>query len=143
MEQNEITTSKEFSQSEEKFIYFFMLNALNPNHYTSFGLPAETYYLGDKQKSVIVEQELTEEQKNIIKRDFLLKNFDSYFGGGTTSEFYIQFMKEHFPEEIMKIEKKYEDVYNKRFVKIKEQISAIDKQLKKAKKLPKKGKNAA
>ena len=52
-------------------------------------------------------------------------------------------MKEHFPEEIMKIEKKYEDVYNKRFVKIKEQISAIDKQLKKAKKLPKKGKNAA
>lgn len=143
MEQNEITTSKEFSQSEEKFIYFFMLNALNPNHYTSFGLPTETYYLGDKQKSVIVEQELTEEQKNIIKRDFLLKNFDSYFGGGTTSEFYIQFMKEHFPEEIMKIEKKYEDVYNKRFVKIKEQISAIDKQLKKAKKLPKKGKNAA
>lgn len=143
MEQNEITTSKEFSQSEEKFIYFFMLNALNPNHYTSFGLPAETYYLGDKQKSAIVEQELTEEQKNIIKRDFLLKNFDSYFGGGTTSEFYIQFMKEHFPEEITKIEKKYEDVYNKRFVKIKEQISAIDKQLKKAKKLPKKGKNAA
>ena len=141
MEQNEITTSKEFSQSEEKFIYFFMLNALNPNHYTSFGLP--TYYLGDKQKSAIVEQELTEEQKNIIKRDFLLKNFDSYFGGGTTSEFYIQFMKEHFPEEIMKIEKKYEDVYNKRFVKIKEQISAIDKQLKKAKKLPKRGKNAA
>lgn len=143
MEQNEITTSKAISDMEEKFIFYFMLNALNSNHYTSFGLPTETYNLADKQKKAIVEQGLTEEQKNIIKRDFLLKNFDSYFGGGTTSEFYIQFMKEHFPEEIMKIEKKYEDVYNKRFVKIKEQISAIDKQLKKAKKLPKRGKNAA
>lgn len=143
MEQKDIPITREISKSEEKFIYFFMLNALNPNHYTSFGLPAETYYLGDKQKSAILEQELTESQKAIIKRDFLLRNFDSYFGSGTTSEFYIQFMKEHFPEEIMKIEKKYEDVYNKRFVKIKEQISAIDKQLKKAKKLPKTGKNAA
>lgn len=143
MEQKDIPITKEISKREEKFIYFFMLNALNPNHYTSFGLPAEMYYLGDKQKKEIVEQGLSEEQKTIIKRDFLLKNFDSYFGGGTTSEFYIQFMKEHFPEEITKIEKKYEDVYNKRFVKIKEQISTIDKQLKKAKKLPKKGKNAA
>ena len=120
-----------------------MLNALNPNHYSSFELPENTYYLESKQKKEIVERGLNEEQKTIIKRDFLLKNFDSYFGSGTTSEFYIEFMKEHFPEEITKIEKKYEDVYNKRFVKIKEQISTIDKQLKKAKKLHKTGKKAA
>lgn len=143
MEQKDIPITKAISKNEEKFIYFFMLNALNPNHYSSFELPENTYYLESKQKKEIVERGLNEEQKTIIKRDFLLKNFDSYFGSGTTSEFYIEFMKEHFPEEITKIEKKYEDVYNKRFVKIKEQISTIDKQLKKAKKLHKTGKKAA
>ncbi len=143
MEQKDIPITKAISKNEEKFIYFFMLNALNPNHYSSFELPENTYYLESKQKKEIVERGLNEEQKTIIKRDFLLKNFDSYFDSGTTSKFYIEFMKEHFPEEITKIEKKYEDVYNKRFVKIKEQISTIDKQLKKVRKLHKTGKKAA
>lgn len=134
MEQNEIMVSKEFSTHEECLLYFFLLSSLNPKHYPIFGLPNNTYFLEDEQKKNIVESGLTDEQKNVIRRDFILKKFDSAFGSGTTSNLYVQFMKEHFHDEVVKIEKKYEEVYNKRYIKIKEQISTLNKQLKKKEK---------
>lgn len=86
---------------------------------------------------------MTEEQKIIIKRDFLLKKFNSAFGGSTISTLYMEFIKEHYPNDVDKIEKKYTEVYNKRFKKIKEQMTSIEKLMKKNKNLSKNDKKAA
>ena len=141
VEQNNISITKPLSENENKYLYFFLLDSLDSKHLQNFNI--EKGYLNDKQKIIILELGLTEEQKIIIKRDFLLKKFNSAFGGSTISTLYMEFIKEHYPNDVDKIEKKYTEVYNKRFKKIKEQMTSIEKQLKKSKKFPKKDKEAA
>lgn len=141
VEQNNISITKPLSENENKYLYFFLLDSIDSKHLQNFNI--EKGYLNDKQKIIILEQGLTEEQKIIIKRDFLLKKFNSAFGGSTISTLYMEFIKEHYPNDVDKIEKKYTEVYNKRFKKIKEQMTSIEKQLKKSKKFPKKNKEAA
>lgn len=141
VEQNNISITKPLSENENKYLYFFLLDSLDSKHLQNFNI--EKGYLNDKQKIIILEQGLTEEQKIIIKRDFLLKKFNSAFGGSTISTLYMEFIKEHYPNDVDKIEKKYTEVYNKRFKKIKEQMTAIEKLMKKNKNLFKNDKKAA
>lgn len=142
-EQHEIPSTKAISVDENKYFYYFLLEALASKHFQYFDIPNSTHYLSDKQKKEILDRGLSEEQKAMIQRDYLARHFNSAFGNGITSEFFIAFAKEHFPEEVTKIEKKYTEVYHKRQKKLKEQSSMIEKELKKRKKLPKKDKKAA
>lgn len=115
-------------------MYFFLLDALDRKHYQDLGVTKDTYYVSENEKKEIVERGLSEELKTIIKRDFLVKGFRTAFGKGVTSDYFIAFAKEHFHDDVEKIEQKYTEVYNKRFKKIKEQIASIKKQLKQGKK---------
>ena len=133
IEENDMPHS-EFSESEEKYLYFFLLDALDRKHYQDLGVTKDTYYVSENEKKEIVERGLSEDQKTIVKRDFLVKGFRPAFGKGVTSDYFIAFAKEHFHDEVEKIEQKYTEVYNKRFKKIKEQIASIKKQLKQGKK---------
>lgn len=133
IEANDIPHS-EFSESEEKYLYFFLLDALDRKHHQDLGVTKDTYYVSENEKKEIVERGLSEELKTIIKRDFLVKGFRTAFGKGVTSDYFIAFAKEHFHDDVEKIEQKYTEVYNKRFKKIKEQIASIKKQLKQGKK---------
>ena len=124
------------SPQKRKVGYLFQNYALFPHMTVKKNIEAGLAASGKskQEKKEIVERGLSEELKTIIKRDFLVKGFRTAFGKGVTSDYFIAFAKEHFHDDVEKIEQKYTEVYNKRFKKIKEQIASIKKQLKQGKK---------
>ena len=143
MYNNEIE-KKEFSHTEEQILYFFMLSAVPSRHYPLLGITGEKYNLKDEDINTILEG-LNEERKTVIRRDYLVSRFRDTSAQGLTCDYFLRFMKEHFPPEVEAIEKKYNEVYNKRLKKITERKKEIKKQLEKENKKTskKKSKQAA
>lgn len=48
IEENDIL--HEFSESEEKYLYFFLLDALDRKHYQDLGVTKDTYYVSENEK---------------------------------------------------------------------------------------------
>lgn len=131
---------KEFSSSEEQILYYFMLSAVPSEHYSLLGITGKVSYLKNEDTTQILN-ELNEERKTIIRRDYLVARFRDTSARGLTCDYFVRFMKEHFPKEVETIEKKYNDVYNKRLKKITERKKEIKKQLEKETKKVSKKKN--
>jgi len=68
---------------------------------------------------------LTEEQKNIIRRDFLVRHLSDTFGERRQSHLLIEFASLHFPGEVSQIKQKHNEVYKKRHIRIEERIVAL------------------
>jgi ParB family chromosome partitioning protein len=102
---------------------FVLLAFLDRRHYELFGLIegqtlTEDYALGLYAK-------LTEEQKIILKRDFLIKHLTIKTGISKRAALLIELAKHHFPVEMAEIENVHNDEYLKKRAIIKEQMDKI------------------
>lgn len=124
-------TDTKFSAEEEKMLHFFMLSTLRKEHYTAVGLPEDhAGYLKDEDKMMIVSN-LTAKTKAIIRRDFLIKNFESAYRGNAIATLLRDFANKHMPETLKEIEDSHNEVYDKRHQRIEEKKAILMMQEKK------------
>lgn len=119
-------TEAKFTNEEDKMIYFFLLSSLRREHYEAVGLTDRDPYaaLSDKEKMAVIAK-LTARTKAIIRRDFLIANFQGAYRTNAISGLLIAFAKKHMPEELAAIESQYNVVYEKRHKKLEERIAQL------------------
>ena len=117
--------SSEFTMFEDNLLYFVMLDDLKREHFALFlGNPQEKWHLSDDDKMAIINN-LTDEQKTMISRDFLVKHLSNAFGISKKSYLMLEFARLHFPEALAETETKYNEVYQKRHERITERLEAL------------------
>lgn len=125
-----------FTPQEEQMMYFFMLSELRRSHYKAVGLKENDYYgyLSDEKKQKIVAS-LTEEQKTVIRRDYLYKHLtDRITSVATIQGGMLQaFATQHLPEKTATVQNQYKDEYGKKNARLDERIAGLKKAEKKAK----------
>lgn len=112
-----------FTTYEEGMLYYIMLDKLQEKHYKLFGLK-EKFYLESKSKVKIVGK-LTEEQKNVIKRDFIISYLREYSHDQNTSKLLLDFAKMHYPDKFSFISATHEEEYEQRHLRLMERIEVI------------------
>jgi len=121
-------TKSDFTALEGSITYFAMLKQLRSEYFGLMGIDQESkYYLSDKERLQIV-MNLTEIQKTIISRDFILNTLKDAFRDDATSEFLLAFAEQHAPDALAEIKNKHNEVYEKRHLRIIEKIDAINAQ---------------
>ena len=118
---------------EETLINFIMLSFLNRKYYDFFSIPegqsmTEEFALG-------IYSTLTQEQKNLLKRNFLIKYITIKNGISKRAALLIELAKHHFPEKMAEIEKNHNDEYQKKWEVIKAQIDKIESEKKEVQKV--------
>ena len=102
-----------------------MLKEVRKEHFNLLDVRIDgTYFLSDDDKVRIINN-LTEEVKNVIRREFILSTFKDAFRDDLTAELLKEYAQKHAPEELAKIEQKHIEVYEKRHLRITEKIGAI------------------
>ena len=113
-----------------------MLAKLRRHNYKAVGLKENDYYgyLTDEKRLKIVAT-LTEEQKTIIRRDYLYSHLtDRTTTVADTKGSMLQaFAKQHLPEQTAKIEMERKEEYGKKNARLDERIAGLKKADKKAK----------
>jgi hypothetical protein len=114
---------EELTPFEETLMNFVLLAFLDRRHYEFFGLIegqtlSEDYALG-------LFSNLTEEQKIVLKRNFLIKHLTIKNGINKRAALLIELAKHHFPIEMAEVENAHNDEYLKKWAIIKEQIDKI------------------
>ena len=103
-----------------------MLKEVRRAHFNLLGVRIDgTYFLSDDDKVRIINN-LTEEVKNVIRREFILSTFKDAFRDDLTAELLKEYAQQHEPEKMVEIEKKHIEVYEKRHERIMEKITAIE-----------------
>jgi ParB family chromosome partitioning protein len=117
----------DFTGFEDNLLYFVMLGDLNREHFSLFmDNPQNRWHLTDEDKIRIIDN-LTEEQKTIIRRDFLVKHLSDTFGIAKKSYLMLEFARLHFPDKIAEFENRHNEVYQKRHERITERLTALIK----------------
>ena len=118
-------TETKFGQDEERMVYYFMLSSLRKENFPAVGLTEKQgAYLSDDEKMEIVSN-LNAKVKAVIRRDYLIANFNEAYGGNTVGQMLLGFAKKHIPEQLAEIEKGYNEVYEKRHQRIEEKKAAL------------------
>lgn len=121
-------TEAKFTNEEDKMIYFFLLSSLRREHYEAVGLTdrdRDPYAaLSDKEKMAVIAK-LNARTKAIIRRDFLIANFQGAYRTNAISGLLFAFAKKHMPEELAAIESQYNEVYEKRHKRLEERIAQL------------------
>lgn len=124
-----------FTPEEEQAVYFFMLSKLRRHNYKAVGLKENDYYgyLTDEKRLKIVAA-LTEEQKTIIRRDYLYSHLTDRTNtvANTTGKMLQAFAKQHLLEQTAKIEATHKEDYGKKNARLDERIAGLKKAEKKA-----------
>jgi ParB family chromosome partitioning protein len=115
----------DFTEFEDKLLYYAMLENLKSEHLTLFTDVPDKWYLSDEEKIQIIN-DLTEEQKTVIRRDFLIKYFSDASGVSKKSYLMLEFARLHFPETLTETENRYNEVYTKRHERITERLTALN-----------------
>lgn len=110
------------TELETKMMYYAMLNSLGETHKKEFA--GEVYYLTDVQKLAILEN-LTEEQKLIILRDYIMSGVGENI---YRREWLVEWVRSYSPEFVAEVELKHKETYLKRKEKIDAKISEIELQ---------------
>ena len=124
-----------FTPEEEQAMYFFMLSKLRRSHYKAIGLKENDYYgLTDEKKQKIVAN-LTEEQKTVIRRDYLYSHLTESNNtvSGTKGGMLLAFSTQHLPEKTASIAAGYKEEYGKKNARLDERIEGLKKAEKTAK----------
>ena len=124
-----------FTLEEEQAMYFFMLSKLRRSHYKAVGLKENDYYgMTDEKKQKIVAT-LTEEQKTVIRRDYLYSHLTERTNtvSDTKGSMLQAFAKQHLPEQTAKIEATHKEDYGKKNARLDERIAGLKTAEKKAK----------
>lgn len=120
-------TEAKFSNEEDKMIYFFLLSSLRREHYEAVGLTDRDPYkaLDDTEKMAIIAK-LNAKTKAIIRRDFLIDNFQGAYRTNAISGLLFAFAKKHMPDEFAAIESQYNEIYEKRHKRLEERIAQLE-----------------
>ena len=118
-----MTPSSEFQPVEENLLYYIMLSSLRKENYGKMGINSPSM-LTDEDKAGVLNS-LTEEQKNIIRRDFIVRFLSDTSGERRQSHLLIEFASLHFPGEVNQIKQKQNEIYKKRHIRIEERILAL------------------
>ncbi len=120
-------TEAKFSNEEDKMIYFFLLSSLRREHYEAVGLTDRDPYkaLDDTEKMAIIAK-LNAKTKAIIRRDFLIDNFQGAYRTNAISGLMFAFAKKHMPDEFAAIESQHYEIYEKRHKKLEERIAQLE-----------------
>jgi len=113
----------EFQPLEDGLLYYIMLSSLRKVNYEKLGLDSQ-FILSDEEKAGVVAS-LTEEYKNIIRRDFIIRFLSDTSGDRRQSHLLIEFASLHFPDEVNQIKQQQNEIYKKRHIRIKERILAL------------------
>jgi ParB family chromosome partitioning protein len=113
----------ELGQLEEGLIYYIMLSSLRKENLAKLGLGTQTRLTDEEKEGVIAS--LTDEQKNIIKRDFIIKHLTDTFGNRRQSHLLLEFATLHFPEKVKQIKELHNENYKKKHIRIEERIREI------------------
>ena len=107
-------------------IYFFLLSSLRREHYEAVGLTDRDPYkaLDDMEKMAIIAK-LNAKTKAIIRRDFLIANFQGAYRTNAISGLLFAFAKKHMPDEFAAIESQYNEIYEKRHKRLEERIAQL------------------
>lgn len=127
MLQKEEITPIEFTEQEDNMLYFIMLSRLRSQHNEQLGL-GDKYSISDENKVAVITS-LTAEQKALIKRDFITSHLTEAIGANTKSELMLPFARLHFNDEVDKLAKPYNDVYEKRRTSIIQRLRALGAKL--------------
>ena len=102
-----------------------MLPFLDIRHYESFGLNEEQKMT--EEEKVKLYSGLNDEQKNLLKRDFLIHAMTHQTSGiNKKSALLVELVKFHFPDEMASIEKTHNEEYLKKRKVIQEQKDKIN-----------------
>lgn len=124
-----------FTADEETAMYFFMLSKLRRSHYPAVGLKENDYYGLTDEKKLKIAKSLTEEQKTVIRRDYLYSHLTERTNtvadvkGGMLQAFASQ----HLPEKTAGIISAQAEEYGKKNARLDERIAVLKKADKKAK----------
>lgn len=125
-----------FTADEETAMYFFMLSKLRRHNYKVIGLKENDYYgyLTDEKKLKIASS-LTEEQKTVIRRDYLYSHLTDRTNTVADEKggMLLAFSKQHLPEKNEAIVTTHKEDYGKKNARLDERIAGLKKAEKKAK----------
>jgi len=113
----------EITPFEEALMYYIMLSDLDIRHYEFFGI-IEGLPMTEEDK-LILYNALSDEQKNVLKRDFLISNMTQGTGITKRAALLVELAKYHFPEDMAIIEGTHNEEYLKKREVILEQIEKL------------------
>jgi len=113
----------EFTPFEEALMNFVMLPCLKPKHYEFFGIP-EGQTITEEIKFNLYNS-LSDEQKNVLKREFLLYWMVNTLRIDKKSALLLELVKSYFPDEMAEIESIRNEEYQKQHEIIQEQIDKL------------------
>lgn len=124
-----------FTTDEETAMYFFMLSKLRRSHYKAVGLKENDYYGLTDEKKLQIASTLTEEQKTVIRRDYLYSHMTERTNtvADTKGGLLLTFAKQHLPKKTAGIEATHAEDYGKKNARLDERIAGLKKAEKQAK----------
>ena len=133
-----------FTAYEETAMYFFMLSALRRHNYKAIGLKENDYYGLSDERKLKIAQSLTEEQKTVVRRDYLYSHLTN--GTNTVSNtkggMMLAFSKQHLPEKTEAVVAARQEEYGKKNARLDERIAGL-KEAEKRTKADTRGKKSA
>jgi ParB family chromosome partitioning protein len=118
-----------FTADEETAMYFFMLSKLRRSHYKAVGLKENDYYGLTDEKKLQIASTLTEEQKTVIRRDYLYSHLTDRTAtvADTKGGILLAFAKQHLPKKTAEIEATHAEDYGKKNARLDERIAGLKK----------------
>ena len=118
-----------FTADEETAMYFFMLSKLRRSHYKAIGLKENDYYGLTDEKKLQIASTLTEEQKTVIRRDYLYSHLTERTNtvADTKGGLLLAFAKQHLPKKTAEIEATHAEDYGKKNTRLDERIAGLKK----------------
>jgi len=113
----------ELTPFEESLMYYLMLSGLDYRHYEFFGIPEGQGMTEDIRLNLY--NSLSDEQKNTLKRDFLIGNMIQGTGISKRAALLVELAKYHFPDDMTVIEHDRNGEYLKKWEVIREQMDKI------------------
>jgi hypothetical protein len=114
----------EITPFEDALMNYILLPYLNFRHYELFGLSDERKIT--EEERIKLYPTLSDEQKQVLKRDLLIHVMTQTSGINKKSELLLEFVKYHFPDEMLSIESTHNEEYLKKQQIIQEQIDKIN-----------------
>ena len=110
-------------------MYFFMLSKLRRSHYKAVGLKENDYYGLTEEKKLQIASTLTEEQKTVIRRDYLYSHLTDRTAtvADTKGGLLLAFAKQHLPKKTAEIEATHAEDYGKKNARLDERIAGLKK----------------
>lgn len=124
-----------FTADEETAMYFFMLSKLRRSHYKAVGLKENDYYGLTDEKKLQIASTLTEEQKTVIRRDYLYSHLTDRTAtvADTKGGLLLALAKQHLPKKTAEIEATHTEDYGRKNARLDERIAGLKKVEKQAK----------